>query len=304
VTVLVAVSAVLLASAAPASGKSRQADVLWYNANTGEVSAWEMNGAGTVLNSQPLSWRCDTASGCAGIWKIVGTADDNITWHNAASGELSVWHEDTNTGAVTWTHSLSWRCDAASGCASAWKVIAQLDVDRDWDKDLLWYNANTGELSAWLLDPDGSVTGTRSLSWRCDNASGCARTWKVVGAGDFSGDGRDDLLWHNATSGELSAWVLDGTGTALATLPLSRRCGGGMGRVTCSMLWRVVGTDDFNHDGQSDVVWFNRLTGEVNAWHLDNRGTVTGTKTFSWRCTAAYGCSADWQPVGVGNFAD
>jgi hypothetical protein len=35
--------------------------------------------------------------------------------------------------------------------------------------------------------------------------------WKVVGGGDFNGDGKGDLLWQNKTTGAVIVWYLDGT---------------------------------------------------------------------------------------------
>ena len=35
-------------------------------------------------------------------------------------------------------------------------------------------------------------------------------SWKVVGTGDFNGDGRSDILWQNA-NGQASIWEMNGT---------------------------------------------------------------------------------------------
>ena len=55
-----------------------------------------------------------------------------------------------------------------------------------------WHNQATGEVSVWMID-GFTVTGTQSLSWRCDTASGCAQTWEAVATGDFNQDGFTDL---------------------------------------------------------------------------------------------------------------
>jgi acetaldehyde dehydrogenase (acetylating) len=31
----------------------------------------------------------------------------------------------------------------------------------------------------------------------------------IVGSGDFNGDGRTDILWHNETTGETQIWLMD-----------------------------------------------------------------------------------------------
>jgi hypothetical protein len=34
--------------------------------------------------------------------------------------------------------------------------------------------------------------------------------WRVEGFGDFNGDGKTDVFWHNSTTGVTHAWLMDG----------------------------------------------------------------------------------------------
>ena len=38
--------------------------------------------------------------------------------------------------------------------------------------------------------------------------------WKIVGIGDFTGDGYPDLLWQHQTTGYLIVWMMNGTSAA------------------------------------------------------------------------------------------
>jgi hypothetical protein len=237
-------------------GGSTDADLLWHNVRTGELSAWILDGA-TVTGTAPLSWRCDAASGCSRDWKVVGIKSftcagvSDVLWHNATTGEVAAWlmYGSTVTGAAP----LSWRCDAASGCSRDWKVVGIGAFGGRTPSDVLWHNATTGEVSAWLttgtpgteIPPPSfcshalytAIDGAAALSWRCDEASGCSREWKVVGVQDIDYDGKNDLVWHNVVSGEVSAWLLDGS-TVKGTQSLSWRCDAGSG---CSQEWKVIG---------------------------------------------------------------
>jgi hypothetical protein len=39
-------------------------------------------------------------------------------------------------------------------------------------------------------------------------ASGQA--WKIVGVGDFNGDGKPDILWRNTSTGQNLVWYMNG----------------------------------------------------------------------------------------------
>jgi hypothetical protein len=99
------------------------------------------------------------------------------------------------------------------------------DFNGDGYADVLWFNASTGQLSYWLLDGQDNVMATPILPLTC--GSGCSPQWQVVGVGDFNGDGYADVLWFNASTGQLSYWLLDGQGNVTTTLILSRTCGSG-----------------------------------------------------------------------------
>lgn len=297
------VALMLLAVTATARADGYHQQVLWHNATTGQLSAWLPNVSGIVQGQQALSWGCDTTSGCANEWRVVGTGNFedfsstelDVLWHNATTGQLSVWIPNLN-GVVTRQQLLSWGCDIASGCAHDWKVVGTGYFEYGGVTDVLWHNATTGELSVWLLNPYGIVRGQQTLSWRCDTASGCASDWKVVGTGDFDGNGIADVLWHNARTGQLSAWLLDSHGVVMRTQLLSWMCDTASG---CAQDWRVVGTGNFGSDSITDVLWHNATTGELSVWLVAAHGIVTGQETLSWRCDTASGCANDWRAVGV-----
>ena len=63
------------------------------------------------------------------------------------------------------------------------------------------------------------------LVWAASAAA--QSSWQAVGVGDFNGDRHADVLWFNASSGALGAWLLDGQGNVMAMPFLSWTCGPG-----------------------------------------------------------------------------
>jgi hypothetical protein len=62
----------------------------------------------------------------------------------------------------------------------------------------------------------------------------------VLATADFDGDGKTDLLWYNAASGDTAIWLMNGTALK----------GGGL--LLRDPNWKVVATPDLNGDGKAD----------------------------------------------------
>jgi WD40 repeat protein len=109
--------------------------------------------------------------------------------------------------------------------------------------------------------------------------------WKVVGVGDFNGDGKSDLVFQNRTTNQVVIWFMDGpVYQGGASLPYYPPVG-----------WQVVGTGDFNGDGKSDLVFQNQTTGQIVVWYMDGVTYIGGTVL-----SAVPG--PGWKVVGVGDY--
>jgi len=77
---------------------------------------------------------------------------------------------------------------------------------------------------------------------------------------DFNGDDRADVFLRNIVTGELSAWLVDGSRV------LQRAS---YETVAPSTGWLPVAPGDFNGDGRTDLLWYHVNTGELVVWLLD-----------------------------------
>jgi hypothetical protein len=166
--------------------------------------------------------------------------------------------------------------------------------------DIMWINTVDGSLGSWQINPNvptATVTSNPFLTAGCGSA--CQQAWKVVGSGDLNGDGRTDLLWFNASSGQLAEWLLNTTApnSVDGSLLLSRTCSG------CEAVgWRVVGVGDLNDDGIPDVLWHNVASGALSQWYLDGAGNVTLGPDLNTACPTS--CSTSWKAIGLADVND
>lgn len=76
--------------------------------------------------------------------------------------------------------------------------------------------------------------------------------------GDFSADGRPDLIWRHQPTNRHMLWTLNGSTLAQSRWLVPDPAVG----------WQVVGADDFDGDGRSDVVLVDAVTSGVEFWLL------------------------------------
>jgi hypothetical protein len=81
----------------------------------------------------------------------------------------------------------------------------------------------------------------------------------ALAAGDFNGNGKADLVWHNSATGAVAVWMLNGftlLGGDLVGSPVDRN-------------WQIASVADVNGDGKADLVWRCPQTGQVAVWMLN-----------------------------------
>jgi len=78
---------------------------------------------------------------------------------------------------------------------------------------------------------------------------------------DLDKDGRNEILWRNASSGANLAWNVASDGQTITSsyaLPS-----------VSDINWKLAATADFNYDGNADLVWRNSVTGDNAVWFMN-----------------------------------
>jgi VCBS repeat protein len=106
----------------------------------------------------------------------------------------------------------------------------------------------------------------------------------LSGFSDFNADGKTDILWRHEQSGDLKAWLMEGT---------NRSSGADFHPVGTGLNWRLVATGYFSADPKTDLLWQNETTGKLRAWLMDGtRRTETvdlipSAPTINWKVAAS-----------------
>jgi hypothetical protein len=246
-----------------------KADVLWQ-ANGGDTYITRMNGA--------------VADSCAKIGtysaSVMGTGDFNgdgksdIVWRNMTTGAVSI---SLMNGAIV-SQSLN---VGASPIALNVKLEAIGDFDGNGRADMLWRNQSTGRSVMSYHHADGSVANWPVVSNFINPATTTA--FKV---GDLNGDGKDDIVWRNMSTGNVVISLMDGSipswrGITDSPIPLS-------------VALEAIG--DFDNNGKADLLWRNTATGRSLMSYHNADGSVA-----SWPVVSNFINPASTSAVGVGD---
>jgi hypothetical protein len=158
--------------------------------------------------------------------------------------------------------------------------------------DLMWRNASADVSGTWLMNNAAFSTATLTAN---APTLGANSDWKMVGTGDWNGDGETDLVLRNDVADQTGFWFLKNNAFQSAVLldqaPLLGKDASG---------WKIVGTGDFNNDGNLDLTWQNYAAGEVGVWFL--KGTSFESASFFTNAPQLSQNSFNWNVVGTGDF--
>ena len=157
--------------------------------------------------------------------------DDIYLYKSGSSPEKVYWSTAYSTNVAGWT--------TTSPNVSTSYVPVVGNFDGQHGDDIYWYNK-------WLGTVVKSMsTGTKTFPTLVANESfGTSHPYVPI-VGDFEGDGRDDIFWYRAGSGNQSiVWYHRATSRFVS----SRHIGG---------VYETPFAGDFDGDGDDDIFWEN-----------------------------------------------
>lgn len=176
-------------------GKS---DVVWQSLVDASVTIWFMNGT-QLLSSASVN---PPAPGynLAAVGDVDGDGLADLVWQNLSTGDTVVMR---NTGLVR--GQLSFTQTYAQNVGTQQRLIAAANLTGGGGTrvELVWQTQD-GNVSAWFFNNASSVSPVAF------GQAGAGAT--LQGVADLNGDGKDDLLWLDASGRLVSVWYMNGTG--------------------------------------------------------------------------------------------
>ncbi len=225
-------------------------------------------------------------------------------WNNASTGDNVLWYTDDPAWAKgTDNNNLTGGIYEALPIQSDptnWKFQTTGDFNGDGQTDILWRHQVTGAVQFWAMNGT-TRTQTIDLSYALSDAN-----WKIQGAGDFDGDGFDDIIWRNYAA----VGTLDTGKNAVWTLQLNATTGkydikpGATGAFyftsATDLNWEIQGAGDFNADQKPDIIWRNKVSGANGYWFMNgtnsvalSTGVINSVTDLNWKIRGANDFNGD-----------
>jgi hypothetical protein len=259
-------------------------DLLWRDAESGELAVWTMNGSTVVTSAtasvNPGAYTSATGWHVQGIGDFDGDGKSDILWRDTATGQTAIWFMN---GAVA-TTSANTNVQATIG----WRVDGVGDFNGDGKSDILWRHAGTGKTSVWFMDGAVKIGGgyTNVQAGLYTSTTG----WHVQGAGDFNGDGKSDILLRNAETGRMAIWKMNGV-----KVVSSAYTSVDAGSYTSTAGLQVSAIADYNGDGKADILLRDAETGQTRVWVMNGSQVTSDVATDV--NPGAYTPSTGWSVV-------
>jgi len=175
------------------------------------------------------------------------------------------------------------------------------DFNVDGHPDLVWYNGANGQTIVWALNGATHLSPALPDAWVGPFSNSTlpqSAGWTMVGTADFDHDRRSDLLWYNGTTGQLAVWFLNGT---------THVYDAAIGPASTSTIpdtegWTLKGINDFDNDGNVDLLWYNGSTGQLAVWFLNGVNHLPNDALIGPASNSTIPSSLGWEIKGTSDF--
>lgn len=260
---------------------STTSDVLWRDAETGNVYLYNMNGA-AKYTEQPVGTLPDitTILGTTFKTKVFGTGDFNgdgkadILLQSNGQVRIHLTGIDAVTNGIIGSNATN-----VQPVNPNWEFAGTGDFNKDGKSDIVWRNIFNNKTFVDLMN---GVAVTRAET----TLPAVNINWKIAGTGDFNGDGYADILWRNIYNNNTFVDLMKpgfATVRSLISMP------------AVNLNWQVAGTGDYNGDSKTDILWRNYTS---NNTFVDFMNGAANTRSL----ISPPAINANWKVAGTGDY--
>ncbi len=153
-----------------------------------------------------------------------------------------LWYDLDTTALNTWSLASGSIVDKtlASSKPVDWLIKAVGDFDGDGKADILFESASTNQTAIWYNN-GGSINFSALTNTSIQPAA--SDNIETVGTGDFTGDGKVDILWHDLAADAYFIWSASSTRGTFTKVAINH----------APFAW-IPGVADIDQDGVADIL--------------------------------------------------
>jgi hypothetical protein len=208
----------------------------------GALQPWDQHAAGAVypggscttctppsIVSGPASQTINSGGSATLSVTTTGTAPLSFQWYIGTSGNTAspIGGQTSSSITVSPSSTTSYWVRVTNSCGSL--------------------NSATATVTVNSPPPPPPPVGTQRRRW------------------DFDGDGKDDIMWRNNSTGQNVIWLMNGT---------APKSGSFINSATSNV--RLAAAADFNGDGKTDLLWRDPTTGANYIWLMNGFSLIGG----------------------------
>jgi hypothetical protein len=219
-----------------------------------------------------------------------GDGNSDILFRTA-NGSVPIW--ELNGSQITAAAFTTLGSSIVGRPALGWNIVDDTgDFNGDGKADILW-QTTTSQVAIWEMN--GTQIASAGFTTLGSSTVGAPAGWTILGAADFNGDGKSDILWQTGNGGA-AIWEMNGAQIVAANYTLQGSTIVGAPGPD----WHVIGSGDFNGDGDSDLLW-RTDGGALAIWEMN--GTQIKTADYIRQGAAQVKAPGpDWHIITTADF--
>jgi hypothetical protein len=269
---------------------------LAFSTGDGTVPVWGLNGSqiaaaayttlgGTTVGVPAPGWNIVDATG-----DFSGNGNSDILWQTS-TGQVAIW--EMNGSQIQSAAYTTLGGSVVGVPAPGWQILGVADFFGAGDNDILWQTGN-GSPAIWEMNGT-QIVGASYTTLNGTVVGAPGPDWHIIGAGDFTGNGQDDLLWRT-DNGALAIWEMNGF--QITDADYIRE---GSQQINApGPDWHLITTGDFTGNGMDDLLWETN-SGAIAIWEMD--GTQITAAGYVSENGAQVNAPPGWKLAGAADVA-